>query len=99
MVQQSLSDMEYSQRKRVTRREEFLDIMDEIIPWEEWVSLIVPHYPSGKRGRPPVGMEIMLRMYLLQCWFHVSKNGINFFCHIFLLISTTTDQTQHTDQC
>ena len=32
MVQQSLSDMEYSQRKRVTRREEFLDIMDEIIP-------------------------------------------------------------------
>ena len=67
MGQMSLSDMEYSQRKRVTRREEFLDIMDEIIPWEEWVSLIVLHYPSGKRGRPPVGIESMLRMYLLQC--------------------------------
>ena len=76
MVQQSLSDMEYSQRKRVTRREEFLDIMDEIIPWEEWVSLIVPHYPSGKRGRPPVGMESMLRMYLLQCWFNLSDEGV-----------------------
>ena len=76
MGQLSLSDMEYSQRKRVTRREEFLDIMDEIIPWEEWVSLIVPHYPSGKRGRPPVGMEIMLRMYLLQCWFHLSDEGV-----------------------
>ena len=76
MGQMSLSDMEYSQRKRVTRREEFLDIMDKIIPWEEWVSLIVPHYPSGKRGHPPVGMETMLRMYLLQCWFHLSDEGV-----------------------
>ena len=76
MGQMSLSDMEYNQRKRVTRREEFLDIMDEIIPWEEWVSLIVPHYPTGKRGRPPVGMESMLRMYLLQCWFNLSDEGV-----------------------
>ena len=76
MGQLSLSDMEYSQRKRVTRREEFLDIMDEIIPWEEWVSLIVPHYPTGKRGRPPVGMESMLRMYLLQCSFNLSDEGV-----------------------
>lgn len=76
MAQLSLSDLEYSQRKRVTRREEFLDIMDEIIPWEEWVSLIVPHDPTGKRGRPPVGIETMLRMYLLQCWFNLSDEGV-----------------------
>lgn len=76
MVQQSFSDMEYSLRKRTTKREEFLDIMDEIIPWEEWVDLIKPHYFSGKRGRPPKGIEKMLRMYLLQCWFTLSDEGV-----------------------
>ena len=55
MKQQTISDVEYSTRKRKTKREEFLDIMDEIIPWEEWVAYIAPYYPSGKRGRPPKG--------------------------------------------
>jgi IS5 family transposase len=68
--------MEYSLRKRTTKREEFLDIMDEIIPWDEWVDLIKPHYFSGKRGRPPKGIEKMLRMYLLQCWFTLSDEGV-----------------------
>lgn len=76
MSQQSFSDMEYSLRKRTTKREEFLDIMDEIIPWDEWVELIKPYYPSGKRGRPPKGIEKMLRMYLLQCWFTLSDEGV-----------------------
>ena len=43
MKQESFSDMEYRCRKKKTKREEFLEIMDEIIPWEEWVSLIEPH--------------------------------------------------------
>lgn len=34
--------------------------MDEIIPWDEWVGVIEPCYPSGKRGRPPMGIEKML---------------------------------------
>ena len=68
MKQQTISDVEYSARKRKTKREEFLEIMDEIIPWEEWVEYIKPYYPTGKRGRPPKGIEKMLRMYLLQCW-------------------------------
>ena len=46
--------------------------MDEIIPWDEWVSVIEPYYPKGKRGRPPMGIEKMLRMYLLQTWFNLS---------------------------
>ena len=49
--------------------------MDGIIPWEEWVSLVVPRYPSGKRGRPPIEIETVLRMYLLQCWFSLSDEG------------------------
>ena len=46
--------------------------MDEIIPWDEWVGVIKPYYPKGKRGRPPMGIEKMLRMYLLQIWFNLS---------------------------
>jgi IS5 family transposase len=76
MNQQTFSDMEYSGRKRVTKREEFLNIMNEIIPWDEWVKYIEPHYPTGKRGRPPKGIEKMLRMYLLQSWFNLSDEGL-----------------------
>ena len=75
MKQETFSDIEYSGRKRKTKREEFLEIMEEIIPWEEWVSVIVPFYPSGARGRPPKGIEKMLRMYLLQVWFNLSDEG------------------------
>ena len=76
MRQQTFTDIEYSGRKRKTKREEFLQVMNEIIPWEEWIALIRPFYPSGKRGRPPVGVEKMLRMYLLQTWFNLSDEGV-----------------------
>ncbi len=72
----SLSDYEYSTRKKKTKRDEFLDIMDKIIPWDEWVGEILPFYYKGQRGRPPKGVEVMLRMYLLQCWFHLSDEGV-----------------------
>jgi len=47
-------------------------MMNDIIPWKEWVAVITPHYPTGKHGRPPRGIETMLRMYLLQIWFNLS---------------------------
>ena len=72
MKQETFTDIEYSYRKKKTKREKFLEIMDEIIPWEEWVGVIEPYYPKGKRGRPPMGIEKMLRMYLLQIWFNLS---------------------------
>ena len=75
MKQQTLSDMEYSCRKKKTKREEFLEIMEEIIPWDEWVGVIKPYYPTGKQGRPPIDLELILRMYLLQCWFNLSDPG------------------------
>lgn len=67
---------DYGNRKRIRKREEFLDIMEEIIPWEEWVEFVRPFYPSGKRGRPVKGIETMLRMYLLQNWFNLSDEGV-----------------------
>ena len=64
MKQETFTDIEYSYRKKKTKREEFLEIMDEIIPWDEWVGVIEPYYPKGKRGHSPMGIEKMLRMYL-----------------------------------
>jgi IS5 family transposase len=70
--QETFSDIEYANRKRITKRETFLKIMDEIIPWSEWLEFIRPFYPKGEQGRPPRGIELMLRMYLLQIWFNLS---------------------------
>ena len=60
MRQQTFTDIEYSGRNRKTKREAFLQVMNEIIPWEEWIALTRPFYPSGKRGRPPKGIEKMM---------------------------------------
>lgn len=76
MSQQSFVDLEYAGRKRRTKRDEFLEAMNEIIVWEEWVAIIAPYYFAGRRGRPPRGIEIMLRMILLQIWFNLSDEGI-----------------------
>ncbi len=76
MHQQTFSDIEYSNRKKVTKREEYLDSMETIIPWQQWIDIITPYYFKGKRGRPPRGIETMLRMYLLQDWFNLSDIGI-----------------------
>lgn len=76
MTQMTFSDIEYSNRKRKTKREQFLDMMDAIIPWNQWINIIQPYYPSGKRGRPTRGIETMLRMYLVQNWFNLSDEAI-----------------------
>ena len=76
MSQLSFGDMEYTNRRRKTKRELFLEQMDKIIPWADWVDMIAAYYPPGKRGRPPIGIETMLRMYLMQNWFSLSDEGI-----------------------
>lgn len=55
-----------------TRREKFLEEMDRVMPWVELESLIEPHYPKEGNGRPPLGLNIMLRIYFLQHWFNLS---------------------------
>jgi len=76
MKQQSFTDIEYAKRKRATKRDEFLAIMNEIIPWEEWVAYIKPYYYTNKVGRPARGIEPMLRMFMLQAWFNLSDEAI-----------------------
>ena len=74
--QMSFTDLEYGNRRRVSRRERFLTAMDEAIPWDVWVGLIEPFYYVGARGRKPKPLETMLRMYLLQVWFSLSDEGV-----------------------
>jgi transposase, IS5 family len=40
------------------------------------VALIEPHYPKGLRGRPPVGIERMLRIYFLQQWYALADEAL-----------------------
>ena len=62
MNQMTLTDMEYSNLQNKTKQEEFLDAMDEIIPWSYWVEMIHPYYFNNKRVRKPIGIETMLRV-------------------------------------
>jgi len=70
--QQTSGDIEFEGKKRKTRREVFLDQIEAVVPWKQWGAVIGSFYPKGKHGRPPKGIELMLRMYLLQIWFSLS---------------------------
>ena len=72
----SFTDVEYSNRKRKTKREEFLECMDAITPWDEFVAMIEPYYYHNQRGRKARGIETMFRMYLLQTWYNLSDEGL-----------------------
>lgn len=77
MRQQTLSDEGFEKYRKPTRREQFLDEMDQIIPWAELSEIIEPFYPKGKgAGRPPIGVERMLRIHFLQHWFNLSDPAV-----------------------
>lgn len=77
MKQVSFSDAEFAAKKKVTRRERFLSDLDRLVPWHLLATVIEPHYPkSGERGRPPIGLERMLRMYVAQNALGLSDEGI-----------------------
>lgn len=70
--QRTFASVAWSQKGKVTRRERFLAEMDAVIPWASLIGLIEPHYPKAGRGRQPLGLEKMLRIYFLQQWFNLS---------------------------
>jgi len=73
--QQTFAGLAWQRKGKTTRRERFLAEMDAIIPWKELLELIEPHYPKAGNGRPPLGLEKMLRIYFLQIWFNLSDPG------------------------
>ena len=70
--------------RRPTRRDEFLAKMDSLVPWADLCAVIEPHYPKAGNGRPPIGLERMLRMYFVQHWFNLADAA----CEDALLDST-----------
>jgi len=74
--QTSFAESEYARKKKTTRREKFLAQMEAVVPWARLVEVIAPHYPAGKRGRPPVGIERMLRLYFLQQWYALADEAL-----------------------
>jgi hypothetical protein len=70
--QSTFAGLAWKGKGKVIRRERFLAEMDSVIPWSRLLALIEPHYPKAGRGRQPVGLEKMLRIYFLQNWFNLS---------------------------
>jgi IS5 family transposase len=74
--QTTFAHAELAAKKKITRREKFLARMEEVIPWVKLLAVIEPHYPKGKRGRPPIGLERMLRVYFLQQWYGLADEAL-----------------------
>jgi IS5 family transposase len=76
-MQSSFSELEYAAKKKLTRRDQFLAEIEAVTPWSALVAELEPFYPKGEgRGRPPIGLERMLRMYVAQQCFGLSDEGI-----------------------
>ena len=69
MKQISLATTGFELVTKRTRKREFLDEMNLVIPWSQLLGLIAPYAPAGKTGRPPFATEVMLRIHLLQQFF------------------------------
>jgi IS5 family transposase len=75
MKQQTLAmaaDQGFEQHRKPTRRDEFLATMHRIVPWEALCAVVAPHYPKRGNGRPPIGLERMLRIHFIQHWFNLA---------------------------
>ncbi|MCC4118782.1 IS5 family transposase [Aromatoleum toluclasticum] len=73
MKQTTFASLAFERKKKQTRRERFLAEMDAVVPWAALLAVIEPHYPkAGRRGRQPMPMETMLRIYFMQQWYALS---------------------------
>jgi transposase, IS5 family len=74
--QGSFAEMEYAGKKKQTRRDKFLAEMEAVVPWSRLVERLAPFYPKGERGRPPMPLERMLRVYFVQQWYGLADEGV-----------------------
>ena len=102
--QTSFAQAEYAGKKKQTRRDLFLAQMQTVVPWARLIAVIEPHYPqSGRRGRQPLGIERMLRMYFVQHWYGLAdvavedalydSQALRNFCGIDLGVESVPDAT------
>ena len=76
MEQPTFADLEFENKKRKTRREMFLERMDELIPWQRLEARIRPYYPKAGRGRRPYDLSVMLRAHCVQVFYNLSDPGM-----------------------
>src|SRR5215831_8811419 len=76
MKQLTLATTGFERYSKATRRAAFLAEMERVVPWSALCGLIEPFYPKPGNGRPPVGVERMLRIYFLQQWFNLSDPAV-----------------------
>jgi transposase, IS5 family len=76
MQQISFALAEHQGKQRITKREKFLAEMEQIVPWKRLLQLIEPYYPKGRRGRPPIGLKRMLRLYFEQQWYGLADEAL-----------------------
>jgi IS5 family transposase len=72
MMTVSFASLAYENKKKTTRREKFLEEMNQVIPWEELLQIVNKYYPVAGNGRQPMPMERMLRIYFMQQWYGLS---------------------------
>ena len=103
MKQTTFASLAFESKKKLTRRERFLQEMDQVVPWTRLLKLIAPHYPKAGNGRAPMPLETMLRIYFLQQWFNLSDpaaedslydiESMRRFCGIELSDNAIPDET------
>jgi len=76
MKQMTFASAGFEQYAKPTRRSAFLGEMDRVVPWSALCRLVEPFYPKTGHGRPPVGLERMLRLYFLQHWFNLADRAV-----------------------
>src|SRR5437588_7404873 len=74
--QGSFAEVEYAGKKKQTRRDQFLADMEAVVPWARLVARLAPLYPKGERGRPPIPLERMLRVYFVQQWYGLADEAV-----------------------
>lgn len=72
MTQMTFAECEYAHKKRKTRREKFLEQMDQLIPWKQIEKKVRKHYPRTGLGRPPYPLTVMLRVHCMQLFYNLS---------------------------
>lgn len=103
MKQATFASLAWDGKKKTTKRELFLNEMNRVVPWAELCAVIAPYYPTGENGRPPTGLERMLRIHFTQQWYGLSDPGmeealydsesIRRFCQVDLLDDGIPDES------
>ncbi len=81
MKQTSFAQAEFATKKKTTRRERFFAEMEQAVPWSRQLNALSPYYypgSRGKRGRPPIPLKRMLRMYFVQQWYALADEALEY---------------------